>query len=653
VLTYGAGCAAKAEFFDTDDLSIIRREHREFTSIYDEVYAEREPRARKRIKDNGEELDEEGIKKKIRAAVMNDARIEGNGKKASYEQYELMKKSGLDIDKICAQKEMVIRGGDIFEIKEKLGEYVGAKGRYMPFTKSVELTLDFPELENIRVVDTPGVNDPIKSRETRTEEYLRECDVVFIVSPAGQFVNAQDMELMDRLSSREGVRELFLVASQADTGVMMQSIVEEAGGDLRRALSALREQLSEHAGSALGGLKSQYPEISDLFDQIIYGGAARVITTSGLCHSMATRYDRRDEWSEAMLANLAHLAEHYPDNFDESSGKYNLELLGNTKPVREAIDEVRKRKDEIIRQKSADYIKQQQRNTDDYLAEIIITVSENISRLKNSDLQQIAENKRRLDELIAAGTDAINEKINERLDASKKRLRELLETYSNAIEASANKNIDRTKEMTSQKVKKKGLFSFFVRLFNEELGYKTESVLTLRAGAAKNQINNDVTQFTDDIAEEIKAELKEAEKNLNEQIFKTFRVIADKDNIDYSVVNRAVKSMVQAFLDGIEWSFSPPTFSYGATGTISGQAVTAFEDASKEYMQKLKKNCDDERRALFKRLDENKAANDPAKWIFADTEKQLDNLKKELMAKETTMERLNSISERLTALKET
>ena len=44
------------------------------------------------------------------------------------------------------------------------------------------------------------MNDPVRSREERTMEELHNCDVVFVVSPAGQFLNRQDLDLMGRLT---------------------------------------------------------------------------------------------------------------------------------------------------------------------------------------------------------------------------------------------------------------------------------------------------------------------------------------------------------------------------------------------------------------------------------------------------------------------
>lgn len=65
-------------------------------------------------------------------------------------------------------------------------------------------------LRDICIIDTPGMNDPVQSREERTVELLKTCDVVFIVSPAGQFLNAQDIEVMGRITQKKAFRSWSL-----------------------------------------------------------------------------------------------------------------------------------------------------------------------------------------------------------------------------------------------------------------------------------------------------------------------------------------------------------------------------------------------------------------------------------------------------------
>ena len=60
---------------------------------------------------------------------------------------------------------------------ENLEEYVGADGKYVSITKSVTIYYPKEYLKGVEVVDTPGFNDPIVSREERTKAFLKKADV--------------------------------------------------------------------------------------------------------------------------------------------------------------------------------------------------------------------------------------------------------------------------------------------------------------------------------------------------------------------------------------------------------------------------------------------------------------------------------------------
>ncbi len=72
----------------------------------------------------------------------------------------------------------------------------------MPYTKAVQISLNNPNLKDLEIIDTPGVNDPIVSREACTKVLLKECDVVFVIIPSGHFLTGSDMDLFDRVSNQ-------------------------------------------------------------------------------------------------------------------------------------------------------------------------------------------------------------------------------------------------------------------------------------------------------------------------------------------------------------------------------------------------------------------------------------------------------------------
>ncbi|GAA7277320.1 hypothetical protein HpBGD95_10380 [Helicobacter pylori] len=137
-----------------------------------------------------------------------------------------------------------IQANSLQELNQKLLQFVGADGKYMPYTKAVQISLNNPNLKDLEVIDTPGVNDPIASREERTKALLKDCDVVFIVSPSNQFLTDSDMSLFDRVSNKEGLQEIYFVASQADSAVLSMSEVEKSGQHLPTALENAQKALS-------------------------------------------------------------------------------------------------------------------------------------------------------------------------------------------------------------------------------------------------------------------------------------------------------------------------------------------------------------------------------------------------------------------------
>ncbi|EJC37614.1 hypothetical protein HPHPP28B_1058 [Helicobacter pylori Hp P-28b] len=58
-----------------------------------------------------------------------------------------------------------IQANSLQELNQKLLQFVGADGKFMPYTKAVRISLNNPNLKDLEVIDTPGVNDPIASRE--------------------------------------------------------------------------------------------------------------------------------------------------------------------------------------------------------------------------------------------------------------------------------------------------------------------------------------------------------------------------------------------------------------------------------------------------------------------------------------------------------
>lgn len=99
---------------------------------------------------------------------------------------------------------------------DNLIEYVGADGKYISITKSVTIFYPKEYLKGVEIVDTPGFNDPIVSREERTKEFLKRADVVLMMLYAGRPFDATDREIIFKNVRQCGIGKVLVGINKYD-----------------------------------------------------------------------------------------------------------------------------------------------------------------------------------------------------------------------------------------------------------------------------------------------------------------------------------------------------------------------------------------------------------------------------------------------------
>ncbi|EJB64515.1 ATP/GTP-binding protein [Helicobacter pylori Hp H-43] len=314
ILKYADTLSAEVEFYSPKDILELKNEHeryvREFNRIVDEeVKKQKEKqslsnRAKEGVKKFGNmfsknKSDKEAPKERVlsdeeileKARRIAKSELEKDTKLvSSHDQYEKMKKSGLTNTET---KDSRIQANNLEELNQKLLQFVGANGKFMPCTKAVQISLNNPNLKDLEVIDTPGVNNPIASREERTKTLLKDCDVVFIISPSNQFLTDSDMSLFDRVSHKEGLQEIYFVASQADSAVLSMSVAGKSNQHLPTAFENAQKALSSQLNNIMGKLIENYPNQREIFEKAIKNG---VILASGNCFSMYKDFSNQASW---------------------------------------------------------------------------------------------------------------------------------------------------------------------------------------------------------------------------------------------------------------------------------------------------------------------------------------------------------------------
>ncbi|GAA9182922.1 hypothetical protein Taiwan47_13190 [Helicobacter pylori] len=291
ILKYAQNLSAEAQFYNERDMEELKRDYERYEKKFKEIVSEEVKKLEekqqgflnkakegvKKIRQATTNMvrrnksDEEAPKERIlsneeilkKAQKIAETKLKDTRLEALHDQYEHMKKSGLINPK---DLETCIQADSLEELNQKLYQFVGKEGKFMPYTKAVQISLNNPNLKDLEIIDTPGVNDPIVSREECTKALLKECDVVFVISPSNQFLTDSDMDLFDRVSNKEGIQRVYFVASQVDSAVCTPSEVEKSRHHLPTALENAQKILSSSLNATMSLLEEKYPHQQEIFE---------------------------------------------------------------------------------------------------------------------------------------------------------------------------------------------------------------------------------------------------------------------------------------------------------------------------------------------------------------------------------------------------
>ncbi|WQY39070.1 dynamin-like GTPase family protein [Helicobacter pylori] len=678
ILKYAKTLSAEVEFYSPKDIAELKNEHeryvREFNKIVDEeVKKQKEKqslsnRAKERFRNVGNMLnrnksdeapkervlsDEEIVKKAERIAK---DKLKGDEKLvSSYDQYEKMKKSGsLNTEKLDPR----IQANSLQDLNQKLLQFVGADGKYMPYTKAVQISLNNPNLKDLEVIDTPGVNDPIASREERTKALLKDCDVVFIVSPSGQFLTESDMSLFDRVSNKEGLQEIYFVASQADSAVLSMSEVEKSGHHLPTALENAQKALSSQLNNIMEKLIENYPNQRGIFEKAIKNG---VILASGVCFSMYKDFENRASWEskkEEYYNTLRNLTDAYPDAFNSHEARENLKRLSNIDAIRGRLEEVAKEKENIISQRLQDYTQSQANNLHNLITQLSQDLEKEKNRIKNADMGAIKKQIEAYEKLSGNIDMKFREAYEEFILHFIKNIRAgLEETLKKAIQTAKTRSREEEKEERYiERVKQGGAWGSFKRNFlfwaDDDAGYNEveRTRATIKAGAVLDyltEMHERCEGALNDSANSFKVVFR---KELYAKVFSQLREIISDDLID----EVAFRKSVHAVLDRIEfkefdYTDKLPSEIRGKTGNLKGDEANAFIQSVGNYVRNFEAETKKDVKGYIQGLRESLEKQNFASDTLQKLKENMQNLHNQVQNKEQSIAQLDA---QIKALKE-
>ncbi len=576
---------------------------------------------------------------------------------SSYDQYERMKKSGLfNTEKLDPR----IQANSLQDLNQKLLQFVGADGKYMPYTKAVQISLNNPNLKDLEVIDTPGVNDPIASREERTKALLKDCDVVFIVSPSGQFLTDSDMSLFDRVSHKEGLQEIYFVASQADSAVLSMSEVEKSGQHLPTALENAQKALSSQLNNIMGKLIQNYPNQREIFEKAIKNG---VILASGVCFSMHKDFNNQASWERNQKTEEYHnalrsLKDSYPDAFSsDDKSKESLLFLSNMGAIEERLEKAAQEKEKIKSQKLQSYAESQANNLHSLIAQLLQDLEEEKKRVKNADISAIKEQIKAYEKLSGniemKFREAYEEFILHFINNIRAGLEETLKKAIQTARVGARK--EEEEEHYIERVKQGGAWGSFKRNFlfwaDDDAGYDEveRTRATIKAGAVVDyliKMHNDCEKALNRSADSFNTNFKNA--LYAKVLSRMSEIIRDNSLID----KYAFKKSVDAVLDRIEfkkfdYADKLPGEIRGKTGNLKGDEANAFIQSVENHVRGFEAEAKQDVKGYVQGLRKNLEKQNFANGTLQKLKENMQNLQNQLQNKEQSIAQLDAKTQAL------
>lgn len=303
ILEYADKNTFEVEYFNENDWSIFVNQDDEYKRQEQEIRA------------NNQGAPESIIQQELRAKIKSE-KIRSAHEMVSSCSFKAKEKIG--------QKNDVKEFFDIEDLQNVLEQYVGAHGEFTSVVKSLYIKMNDERLKGLRIVDTPGVNDPVVSRENRTRTFLHSCHGVFLLSSSSDFLGSGDVAFLNTRIGGAGIGSVVLLASKFDSvlqDIGAQNEMNQTGqSDLANTIELQQKKF-----------KRRLRELRETIDEKLRD-RIKLDITSGIGFSIA--HKPQEKWDEVERNVVRQMRHFYPDYFSDENLRETFEVLANIKGIR-------------------------------------------------------------------------------------------------------------------------------------------------------------------------------------------------------------------------------------------------------------------------------------------------------------------------------
>ena len=275
---------------------------------------------------------------------------------------------------------------DIDDLQNVLEQYVGANGEYTSVVKSLYIKMKDERLQGLRIVDTPGVNDPVVSRENRTRTFLQSCHGVFLLSASTDFLGSGDVSFLNSRIGGSGIGTVVLLASKFD------SVLQDIGAE-REMKQQERCDLETTVDMQIKKFKRRIRELSDTIDQNLRG-KIKFDVTAGIGYSIAHKSEKM--WDNVESQVVQQMKRFYPNDFtSDEELRQNFEQLANIPDIKEKyLDGVfMSNKENIIAERIKVFFVKNKQDIGDTIEKILSDLKVREEQLNETTIAEIQKQK--------------------------------------------------------------------------------------------------------------------------------------------------------------------------------------------------------------------------------------------------------------------
>ena len=509
-ITYSETPKAIIHFYTTEDWETIEKN----SALYDEAldkaydeYRQRNGTQNAQTEHDDDRLVNRQLKSKQEFEVYFKCKSETQ--RGAKELTKMVENPTL-LDKLGTTDEI---DGDIIQ---KLNDYVGANGCYTPIVSYVELQVDNPYVKDFEIVDTPGLNDPIVSRGIRTKQFLRLCDVVILLSPCSQFMDSRTVTLMANSLPCAGVREILVVGSKLDSGILNEDDNDFAVA-YKKALASYRLQFTKNL--------EQAKNVGKNIEILNKMSVETVLFASSICFTINKKNKSNiplDENERKVYDNLHGRFHNFKDDY--------LASLGGINNVKKALNGVLDRKIEIIEGKNTDLLDNARINHLRILEKILQETVSSRTKIETMSAGELEQRSSNIREIIDSSRDKLKNIFNNAIIKCDEKVQQILPQLT--VETGQHKRISiKTTSHDEHTIEKVGLFGL-----KKEIVYFTVT---------------DNTADTSSVIENIKMYSAKCRTFVNEELKNIFNKEKFAQNIKDVVLKAFIESQKEFDEDNI------------------------------------------------------------------------------------------------------